>query len=120
MVVGQALISNGPEFFDHTLYCSLVGALQYLTITRPYLAFAVNSISQFLHCPTIEHFQAVKRILRYVKGTLHFGLRFCRTSSSALIGYSDADWARCPETCTPPMVMLFLLVIILFLGVLRS
>ncbi|XP_019432279.1 PREDICTED: uncharacterized protein LOC109339322 [Lupinus angustifolius] len=80
MVVGQALTSNGPKFSDPTLYMSLVGALQYLIITHPNLAFVVNFASQFLHYPTTEHFQAVK------------------TSSSTLIGYSDVDWARCPKT----------------------
>ncbi|GJY96143.1 uncharacterized mitochondrial protein-like protein [Tanacetum coccineum] len=58
------------------LYRSLVGALQYLTITRPDLSYAVNQVSQFLHAPTIAHFQSVKRILRYVKGTISFGLTF--------------------------------------------
>ncbi|RVW62469.1 Retrovirus-related Pol polyprotein from transposon RE2 [Vitis vinifera] len=74
-------------------------ALQYLTITRPDIAHAVNSVSQFLHAPTIDHFFAIKRILRYVKGTLHFGLTFRpSTIPSALVAYSDADWAGCLDT----------------------
>lgn len=48
--------------------------------------------------PTNDHFSVVKHILRYVQGTLNFGLNFRRGSSSSLIGYSDADWARCIET----------------------
>ena len=74
MVVSQHLSSDGPLFSDPTLYRSLVGALQYLTITRLDISYAVNSISQFLHSPTEGHFLAVKGILRYVKGTLRFGL----------------------------------------------
>ncbi|RVW73295.1 Retrovirus-related Pol polyprotein from transposon RE1 [Vitis vinifera] len=70
MVVSQHLTVAGSPFSNPTLYRSLVGALQYLTITRPDIAHAVNSVSQFLHAPTIDHFLAVKRILRYVKGTL--------------------------------------------------
>jgi hypothetical protein len=62
---GEAL---GPK--DATLYRSMVGALQYLTLTRPYLSFADNRVCQFLHCPTMVHWERVKRIIRYVKGTL--------------------------------------------------
>ncbi|RVW29453.1 Retrovirus-related Pol polyprotein from transposon RE1 [Vitis vinifera] len=99
MVVSQHLTVDGSPFSNPTLYRSLVGALQYLTITLPDIAHVVNSVSQFLHAPTIDHFLAVKRILCYVKGTLHFGLTF-RPSNipSALVAYSDADWAGCPDT----------------------
>ena len=99
MVVSQHLIVDGSPFSDPTLYRSLVGALQYLTITRPDIAHAVNSVSQFLHAPIVDHFLAIKRILRYVKGTLHFGLTFRpSTVPSALVAYLDADWASCPDT----------------------
>ena len=98
MIVSQRLSSEGTPFADPTLYRSLVGALQYLTITRPDLAHSVNSVSQFLHAPTDVHFQVVKRILRYVKGTLNFGLQFTSSSSMGLVAYSDADWAGCPDT----------------------
>lgn len=94
---GVTFTTKGTPFSDPTLYRSLVGALQYLTITRPDLSYSVNTVSQFQQCPTIEHFQAVKRILRYVKGTLGFGLSFTPGPAS-LIGYSDADWARCIDT----------------------
>ncbi|GJW03741.1 retrovirus-related pol polyprotein from transposon RE1 [Tanacetum coccineum] len=92
------LTINGDLFSDPTLYRSLVGALQYLTITRPDLSYAVNQVSQFLHAPTNDHFQAVKRILRYVKGTMTFGLAFNRSPRASLTAFSDADWARCTET----------------------
>ncbi|XP_040987785.1 uncharacterized mitochondrial protein AtMg00810-like, partial [Juglans microcarpa x Juglans regia] len=99
MVVSQHLSADGSLFSDPTLYRSLVGALQYLTITQPDIAHAVNSVSQFLHAPTEDHFLAVKRILRYVKGTIHFGLTFRPSSSpGALVAYSDTDWADCPDT----------------------
>ncbi|GKC37316.1 uncharacterized mitochondrial protein-like protein, partial [Tanacetum coccineum] len=91
-VIGESLFANP------TLYRSLVGALQYLTITRPDLSYAVNQASQFLHAPTDAHFQSVKRILRYVKGTITYGLIFRRPHSNFILGYSDADWARCIET----------------------
>ncbi|GJV61904.1 retrovirus-related pol polyprotein from transposon TNT 1-94 [Tanacetum coccineum] len=98
LAANELFLSDGPSFSDPTLYRSLVGALQYLTITRPDLSYAVNQASQFLHAPTTAHFRSVKRILRYVKGTLAFGLTFRRPHSISILGYSDADWARCIET----------------------
>ncbi|XP_057418861.1 uncharacterized mitochondrial protein AtMg00810-like [Lotus japonicus] len=91
LTVGSHLVSFGDAYSDPTHYRSLVGALQYLTITRPDLSYVVNTVSQFLQAPTVYHFQAVKRIFRYVCGTQHFGLTFRRTSSPAVLGYSDAD-----------------------------
>ena len=81
----------GPE--DSTQYRSIVGALQYLTLTRPDIAYSVNKVCQFLHSPTTIHWMAVKRILRYVKYTLDLGLRTERSSSLLISAFSDADWA---------------------------
>ncbi|XP_043694631.1 uncharacterized mitochondrial protein AtMg00810-like [Telopea speciosissima] len=74
MAIRPDLASTDP-FKDVTLYRSLVGALQYLTMTRPNLSYAVNSVCQHMHAPTMAHFGMVKRILRYVRGTLDQGLR---------------------------------------------
>ncbi|XP_071691164.1 uncharacterized mitochondrial protein AtMg00810-like [Rutidosis leptorrhynchoides] len=90
--------TGGIPFDDPTYYSSLVGALQYLTITRPDISYAVNQVSQFLHAPTLDHFQAVKHIIHYIKGTLHYGLIFHRSPNTSNLGYSDADWARYIET----------------------
>jgi hypothetical protein len=99
MVVSQHLSADGPLFSDPTLYRSFIGALQYLTITQPDITHAVNSVSQFLHSPTDNHYLVAKRILRYVKGTLHFGLNIHPSiAPGALVAYSDADWAGCPDT----------------------
>lgn len=76
LAAGDQLRPTGDPFEDTTLYRSLVGALQYLTITHPDISYAVNQVSQFLQAPMKDHFHAVKRILRYVKGTLSFGLHF--------------------------------------------
>ncbi|GKB02295.1 retrovirus-related pol polyprotein from transposon RE1 [Tanacetum coccineum] len=70
LAANEVFVTGGSLFANPTLYRSLVGALQYLTITRPDLSYAVNQASQFLHAPTDAHFQSVKRILRYVKGNL--------------------------------------------------
>ena len=88
---------DGLPLFDPSEYLTVVGALQYATITRPDIAFAVNKACQFMACPTDAQWVAVKRILRYLKGTLSFGLKFQSSSSLDLHGYSDADWASCPD-----------------------
>jgi hypothetical protein len=82
---------------DSTRYRSLVGALQYLTLTRPNIAFAVNKVCQFLHAPTTSHWSAVKRILRYVKGTINLGLKISPSKSMLVSAFSDADWAGCVD-----------------------
>ncbi|XP_022019645.1 uncharacterized mitochondrial protein AtMg00810-like [Helianthus annuus] len=94
----ESFSANDVPYSDPTLYRSLLGALQYLTITRPDISYAVNQLSQFLQHPTIDHFWEVKRLLWYVKGTISFGLTYSHPHSPSIIGYSDADWARCLDT----------------------
>uniref|UniRef100_A0A2N9IR27 Reverse transcriptase Ty1/copia-type domain-containing protein n=1 Tax=Fagus sylvatica TaxID=28930 RepID=A0A2N9IR27_FAGSY len=84
---------EGEYFLDVTLFRCTVGALQYLFLTRPDIAFAVNKLSQFMHKPTALHWQSAKRLLRYLKQTLTFGLQIYRTSCNTLQAFSDADWA---------------------------
>ncbi|XP_026432292.1 uncharacterized protein LOC113329655 [Papaver somniferum] len=87
------LSSSSGELLSNPIeYRSLVGALQYLTWTRPDITYAVNLVCQYMQHPTTTHLIASKRILRYIKGTLDFGLKFTR-GSSFLLGFSDADWA---------------------------
>ncbi|KAF5470759.1 hypothetical protein F2P56_011250 [Juglans regia] len=89
---------DGPSFEDPHLYRSVVGSLQYLAFTRPDLSFAVNKVCQFMHCPRVPHWQAVKRILCYLRLTTNFGLHFSPSSSPPkLTAFSDADWAGCPD-----------------------
>jgi hypothetical protein len=80
---------------ESTRYRSIVGGLQYLTMTRLDLAFAVNKVCQFLSAPRYTHWAAVKRILRYVHGTLTYGLhlRWSTSPPDILSAFSDADWA---------------------------
>jgi hypothetical protein len=82
---------------DATRYRSVVGALQYLTLTRPDISFAVNKVCQFLHSPSSVHWVAVKRILRYVHGTVNLGLNIRRSNSMIVSAFSDADWAGCVD-----------------------
>jgi hypothetical protein len=78
---------------DATRYRSIVRALQYLTLTRPDLSFSVNKVCQFLHAPTSDHWTAAKRILRYVKHTLGYGLKITKSSSMLVNAFTDSDWA---------------------------
>ena len=70
-----------------------MGGLQYLTLTRHDLAFSVNKEYQYLHAPTVAHWSAVKRIIRYIRGTVDIGIQFRKESSSLISAFSDADWA---------------------------
>jgi hypothetical protein len=94
---GKLMAHSGTQLgsADAIEYRSIVGALQYLTLTRPDLAFAVNKVCQFLHTPTDEHWAAVKRILRYVKGCTKVGLKITKNSSFFVSVFSDVDWAGC-------------------------
>lgn len=67
-------------------YRSIVGSLQYLTLTRPYI-----------HAPTNVHMTMVRRILRYIQGTSGFALKFHRSSSLKPSAFSNVDWASCPN-----------------------
>jgi histone deacetylase 1/2 len=81
----------GPK--DATHYRSVVGALQYLTLTRPDISYSVNKVCQFLHAPTTVHWAAVKRILRYIKQCTSLGIKLLKSSSTLISAFSDADWA---------------------------
>ncbi|KAH9662761.1 retrovirus-related pol polyprotein from transposon RE2 [Citrus sinensis] len=86
-------LHDGVSLSDANAYRSIVGGLQYLSLTRLDVAFAVNKLSQFMHCPTTQHWVAVKQLLRYLWGTIHHGLFLHRNSPLLLHGFSDADWA---------------------------
>uniref|UniRef100_A0A1J3FNB4 Putative mitochondrial protein n=1 Tax=Noccaea caerulescens TaxID=107243 RepID=A0A1J3FNB4_NOCCA len=88
----------GQPVEDATLYRSLAGALQYLTFTRPDIAYAVQQICLFMHAPREPHFNALKRILRYIKGTITQGLHITPSNTTTLTAYTDADWGGCPNT----------------------
>jgi len=89
----KVILLPDHSFSDPTRFRQIVGALQYLTFTRPDICFAVNRVCQFMHAPTDSHWAAVKRILCYLKGTTSYGFHITRGSSFALHGFTDADWA---------------------------
>jgi hypothetical protein len=92
------LSAIGPPVADPTGYRSLAGALQYLLFTRPDIAYAVQQVCLHMHDPREPHLTALKRILRYLRGTLDFGLLLRQSSTTELRVYTDADWAGCPDT----------------------
>ena len=86
--------AEGDEKFDQSVYQSAVGCLLYLsTGTRPDIAFAVGNVAKFSSDPTRKHWTAVKRILRYLKGTGEYGLLYSTSDQEDLHGFSDSDWA---------------------------
>nr|GEY60604.1 ribonuclease H-like domain-containing protein [Tanacetum cinerariifolium] len=89
---------DGDPVFDLTLYRSLAGSLQYLIFTRSNISYAVQQICLYMHDPREPYFSALKRILRYVRGTLDYELQLFSSSIIDLVAYSDADWAGCPST----------------------
>ncbi|KAL5854235.1 hypothetical protein ACOSQ4_004037 [Xanthoceras sorbifolium] len=88
---------GGSLFSDVTLYRSTIGALQYLTNTRPDISFTANKLSQYLAASTETHWKACKRLLRYLKGIASFGLLFKPATEMHLAVYSDADWDSCVD-----------------------
>jgi hypothetical protein len=92
------LSAEGDPIADPTDFRSLAGALQYLTFTRPDISYAVQQVCLHMHHPKESHLAALKRILRYVRGTLHMGLLIRPSSQQELVVYTDADWAGCPDT----------------------
>ena len=85
--------SGGAPHPDPTQYRSIVGALQYVTLTRPDIFFAVNKVCQFMQSPNTDHWIMVKRILWYLQATADHGLHIRRSTSRSLQAFSDADWA---------------------------
>ncbi|KAM1757600.1 hypothetical protein ACFX11_006838 [Malus domestica] len=97
----RLVLDDGKPYNNPALYRSVVGALQYLTFTRPDIAFAVHQVYQFMQTPMESHFSAVKRILRYLKGTVSLGIRYIRggleVNSDTVRAFSNADWAGDPN-----------------------
>lgn len=93
MSTGTKLVkATNDHFTDPTLYRSTTGALQYATITRPDISYAVSKLSQYMAQPLKIHWQACKKVLRFLKGISNHGLQFIPGDLSDLIAYSDADW----------------------------
>nr|GEX69646.1 retrovirus-related Pol polyprotein from transposon TNT 1-94 [Tanacetum cinerariifolium] len=83
---------------DQTKFCSMVGSLMYLTASRLDLVFSVCMCARYQASPTKKHLEALKRIFRYLKGTINWGLWYPKDTAMALTAYLDADHAGCQDT----------------------
>jgi len=88
---------DGTEKVDEAYYRSLIGCLMYLTATRPDILYAVSFLSRFMHCASDLHLRAAKRIVRYIKGTINYGVKFHKSQKFRLNGFSDSDWGGAPD-----------------------
>lgn len=94
IVPGCKLTREGSgELVDATIYKQMVGSLMYLTATRPDLMYATCLVSRYMEKPTTMHQLAVKKILRYLKGTIDLGVMYSRSGNTELKGYADSDYA---------------------------
>lgn len=88
---------KGDPITNEKQYINTVGALKYVTITRPEIGYSVNKVSQFMQNPLDEHWKALKRILRYLKGTINHGLTLKACTILSLSGFAVADCATYPD-----------------------
>ncbi|XP_048236301.1 secreted RxLR effector protein 161-like [Ricinus communis] len=89
---------EGKDLEDATMYRRLVGSLIYLTLTRLDISFAVGMISRYKQNPKKPHLEAARRILRYVKSTLGYGIMYKKGGDCKLVGYCDANYAGDHDT----------------------
>ena len=87
---------QGESLGDPGRYRRLVGKLNYLTITQPNISFLVSVVSQFLQSPCDNHWDAVIRILRYIKSTPGQGVLYENKGHTQVVGYTDVDWVGSP------------------------
>ncbi|XP_015160008.1 uncharacterized mitochondrial protein AtMg00240-like [Solanum tuberosum] len=92
----KLLPGQGEQLSNPERYRRLVGKLNYLTVTRSDISFPVSVVSQFMTSPCDSHWDAVVRILRYIKSALGKGLLFEDQGHKHITGYTDADWAGSP------------------------
>ncbi|GJW74998.1 hypothetical protein Tco_0134368 [Tanacetum coccineum] len=83
---------------DQTRFRGMVGSLMYLTASRPDLVFAVCMCARYQAKPTKKHLEAIKRVFRYLKGTINMGLWYPKDNAMSLTAYADADHAGCQDS----------------------
>ena len=91
--------TDGQQLADHEVYRRMVGKLLYLNMTRPDISYVVQQLSQFLSDPRVPHMKAAMHVIRYLKGTIGYGLFYAHNVDFQLVAYSDADWGNCRTSC---------------------
>ncbi|KAE8670896.1 Detected protein of unknown function [Hibiscus syriacus] len=89
---------EGKDLEDATMYRQLVGSLIYLTLTQPDISYAVGVMSRYMQNPKKPHLESFRRILRYVKSTIDYGILYKKGRNCKLVGYCDADYAGDHDT----------------------
>ena len=98
MITGCKLSKEDEsEEVDQRLYRSMIGSLQYITASRPNVMQVVGQVARFQATPKETHIIVVKRIFRYLKGNMEFGLWYPKGNEITLIAYLDADWEGCVD-----------------------
>ncbi|KAI5348631.1 hypothetical protein L3X38_001518 [Prunus dulcis] len=88
---------DGSDTADESLFRKIVGSLLYLTATRPDIMFSACLLARFMHNPSKMHYGAAKRVLRYIQGTIDYGIEYVTGKSALLVGYCDSDWSGSEE-----------------------
>ncbi|RVW95890.1 Retrovirus-related Pol polyprotein from transposon RE1 [Vitis vinifera] len=88
----QLMPNDGDPFYNPERYRRVVGKLNYLTVTRPDIAYAVSVVSQFTSAPTVKHWAALEQILCYLKKALGLGILYSSQGHTRIECFSDADW----------------------------
>nr|GEW33846.1 hypothetical protein [Tanacetum cinerariifolium] len=92
-------LDDSTAFSNLVKYRQVVGSLQYVTLSRPDIDFAVNKVCQYMHASTENHWSVVKRILRYLHGTIKHGMLIRSSFGSTLQAFTDVLWKGNPDTC---------------------
>uniref|UniRef100_A0A3Q7HBM3 Reverse transcriptase Ty1/copia-type domain-containing protein n=1 Tax=Solanum lycopersicum TaxID=4081 RepID=A0A3Q7HBM3_SOLLC len=96
----DSLVQRGDDNMleDKTKYQRLIGKMLYLTLTRPDISYAVQTLSQFLQQPKQSHWDAAVRVMKYIKREPALGILLSNKVSNLLTLFCDSDWASCPNT----------------------
>jgi hypothetical protein len=98
-ILHSSLSASDHQVLTKFPYCSLVGSLLYLAVcTHPDISYTVQQLSQFLDSFSYEHWHAAVHVVHYLKGTQNLHLHLDGSHVINLVGYSDSDWANCPDT----------------------
>ena len=93
-IAKPSLDSEGKDI-NETLYRSMIGSFLYLRASRPDISFSVGVCTRYQSRPKESHVQAIKRILKYVSGTIEYGIWLSKDTNTTIVGFSDVDWVGC-------------------------